>query len=274
MKKLLFILCLIPILSIGQTNPPPPPPAPPASNNSTQDFGNTQNGIMGAQSRSFGGGSIIKPNQLLNSADLTFIGGNTYETDQPSFRPGTSLSWGKFNYGKGFGVNALATFDFTQQTYSLYYRNKDWYYHLNFGKMGLTLNSGMSVTRVWSSKKVKDLSSGIQLGISVVANGKSTDKDAYFVLVPYTALLIQKDFKITNKIQYKPEAFITFCSPYYDLGENFTSSSTTFNAVVGNCVSLQLSKSFKLNLTYRGNMNTTPKWGLMHNILIGSTLKF
>jgi hypothetical protein len=40
---------------------------------------------MGAQSRSFGGGSIIKPNQLLNSADLTFIGGNTYETDQPAF---------------------------------------------------------------------------------------------------------------------------------------------------------------------------------------------
>jgi hypothetical protein len=72
----------------------------------------------------------------------------------------------------------------------------------------------------------------------------------------------------------KPEAFITFCSPYYDLGENFTSSSTTFNAVVGNAISLQLSKSFRLNLTYRGNINTTPKWGLMHTILIGSTLKF
>ena len=271
MKKLLFILCLIPILAIGQTKPPPQT----TTSNSSQDFGTTQNGIMGAQSRSFGGGgSIIKPNQLLNSADLTFIGSNTYEADQPAFRPGTSLSWGKFNYGKGFGVNALATFDLTQQTYSLYYRNKDWYYHLNFGKMGLTLNSGMSVTRVWSSKKIKDLSSGIQLGASVVMNGKSTDKDAYFVLVPYTALLIQKDFKITDKIQYKPEAFITLCSPYYDLGKNFTSSSTTFNAVIGNCVSLQLSKSFKLNLTYRGNMNTTPKWGLMHNILIGSTLKF
>jgi hypothetical protein len=273
MKKLLLILCLIPILAIGQTNPPPPP-APTTSNNSSQDFGTTQNGIMGAQSRSFGGGSIIKPNQLLNSADLTFIGSNTYEADQPSFRPGTSLSWGKFNYGKGFGINALVTFDFTQQTYSLYYRNKDWYYHLNFGKMGLALNSGMSVTRVWSSKKVKDLSSGIQLGISIVANGDKSNKDAYFVLVPYTAFLIQKEFKITNKIQYKPEAFLTFCSPYYDLGANFTSSSTTFNAVVGNCIGLQLSKSFRLNLTYRGNINTTPKWGLMHNILIGSTLKF
>ena len=272
MKKILLLL-LLPVLTFGQTNPPPKPPTTTTSN-STQDFGTTQNGIMGAQSRSFGGGSIIKPNQILNSADLTFIGGNTYETDQPAFRPGTSLSWGKFNYGKGFGINALATFDLTQQTYSLYYRNKNWYYHLNFGKMGLALNTGASVTRVWTSKKVKDLSSGIQLGVSVVVNGDKSNKDAYFVLVPYTAFLIQKEFKITKSIQYRPEVFITFCSPYYDIGEDFTSTSTTFNAVVGSCFGLQVSKNFRLNLTYRGNMNTTPKWGLMHTILIGSTLKF
>lgn len=271
MKKILLLL-LLPMLVFGQTNPPPPPPAPTTTTN--QEFGTTQNGIMGAQSRSFGGGSIIKPNQILNSADLTFIGSNTYETDQPAFRPGTSLSWGKFNYGKGFGINALTTFDFTQQTYSLYYRNKDWYYHLNFGKMGSTYNRGASVTRVWFSKKVKDLSSGIQFGVAIVENKDKDNLNPYYVLVPYTAFLIQKEFKITSKIQYKPEAFITFCSPYYDIGKDFTSNSTTFNAVVGNCLGLQISKSFRLNLTHRGNMNTTPKWGLMHTILIGSTLKF
>jgi hypothetical protein len=272
MKKFLFLLCILPILVFGQTNPPPPPaPAAPAPQ---QDFGNTQNSIMGAQSRSFGGGSIIKPNQILNSADFALIGGNTYETDQPAFRPGTSLSWSNINYGKGFGANAVVSFDLSQQAYSVYYRNKKWYYHVNFGRMAMALNTGASVTRVWEPKNIKDFTLGAQFGIGIVANGKSTDPDAYFVAVPYVVLLAQKEFKISERFDLRPEAYITMCSPYYDLGAHFFSSSSTFNAVVGNCLGIKVSKRFKLNLTYRGNMNTNPKWGLMHNILIGSTLKF
>ena len=269
MKKLLFIL-FFPIILFSQA-PPPPAPAPPTAQ---QDFGTTQNGIMGAQSRSFGGGSIIKPNQILNSADFTLVGSNTYEADQPAFRPGTSLSWSKIAYGKGFGINVMATFELSQQAYSFYYRHKNWYYHINFGRMGMALNTGASVTRVWEPKTIKDFTIGTQLGVGIVANGKSTDVGAYFVAVPYIVLLAQKEFKVSERIDFRPEAYITMCSPYYDIGMNFFSTSSTFNAVVGNCVGIKVSKRFKLNLTYRGNMNTTPKWGLMHNILIGSTLKF
>jgi hypothetical protein len=273
MKKFLLLIFLIPVLAFGQTNPPPPPPAP-AAPAPQKDFGNTQNSIMGAQSRSFGGGSIIKPNQILNSADFAMIGSNTYEADQPAFRPGTSLSWSKVNMGKGFGVNAVLTFDLSQQAYSFYYRNKNWYYHINLGRMGMALNTGASATRVWESKKFKDLTAGVQMGVGIVANGDKSSTDAYFVAVPYLVLLAQKEFEVTDKISVRPEAYITMCSPYYDLGENFFSTSSTFNAVVGNCIGMKISKHFKLSLTYRGNMNTTPKWGLMHNILIGSTLKF
>ena len=270
--KFLLLILLFPIILFGQTPAPPPPaPSPPTAQ---QDFGTTQNSIMGAQSRSFGGGSIIKPNQILNSADFTLVGSNTYEADQPAFRPGTSLSWSKIMFGKGFGINAMATFELSQQAYSFYYRNKKWYYHINFGRMGMALNTGASVTRVWEPKKYKEFTIGAQLGVGVVANGKSTSVDAYFVAVPYLVLLAQKEFKLNERIDFRPEAYITMCSPYYDIGMNFFSSSSTFNAVVGNCVGIRLSKRFKLNLTYRGNMNTTPKWGLMHNILIGSTLKF
>jgi len=220
--KILLLLLLIPTLALGQAGPPPPP----QSSNSSQDFGNTQNNIMGAQSRSFGGGSIIKPNQILNSADFTLVGSPTYE--EFTFRPGTSLR----------------------------------------------LNTGASVTRVWEPIPEKDFTLGAQVGVGVVANGKSTDKDAYFVAVPYVVLLAQKEFKVSERITTRPEAYVTMCSPYYDIGMNFFSTSSTFNAVVGNCVGIKVSKKFRLNLTYRGNMNTTPKWGLMHNILIGSTLKF
>jgi len=268
--KLLLLLLLVPALAIGQVGPPPPP----QSSSSSQDFGNTQNSIMGAQSRSFGGGSIIKPNQILNSADFTLVGSNTYEADQPAFRPGTSLSWSSINFGKGFGINAMATFDLSQQAYSFFYRHEKWYYHINFGRMGMALNTGASVTRVWEPIPEKDFTLGAQVGVGVVANGKSTDKDAYFVAVPYVVLLAQKEFKVSERITTRPEAYVTMCSPYYDIGMNFFSTSSTFNVVVGNCVGIKISKKFRLNLTYRGNMNTTPKWGLMHNILIGSTLKF
>ena len=267
MKQILLSILLVPILSFGQTNPPTP-----ATPSAKEDFGNTQNSIMGAQSRSFGGGSIIKPNQVLNSADFAMVGSPTYETF--SFRPGTSLSWSKINFGRGFGVNAVLTFDLSQQAYSLYYRREKWYYHINFGRMAMALNTGASVTRVWEPKNIKNFTLGAQLGVGVVANGKSTNKDAYFVAVPYIVLLAQKEFKLSEKFDIRPEAYITMCSPYYDIGMNFFSTSSTFNAVVGNCIGIKVSKKFKMNLTYRGNMNTTPKWGLMHNILIGSTLKF
>lgn len=268
--KYLFLILLFPIVLFSQS-PTPSSPSPPTTQ---QDFGTTQNNIVGAQSRSFGGGSIIKPNQILNSADFALIGKNTYESNQPAFRPGTSLSWSKIMSNKGFGINVMATFDLSQQAYSFYYRNKNWYYHVNFGRMAMALNTGTSVTRVWEPKKIKNLTLGAQIGVGVVANGKSTDTDAYFVAVPYLVLLTQKEFKISNRIDLRPEAYITMCSPYYDIGANFFSTSSTFNAVFGNCIGIKISKKFKLNLTYRGNMNTTPKWGLMHNILIGSTLKF
>ena len=64
MKKLLLTL-LIPFSLFSQAPPPAPPPPEAADSPPTEDFGNTQNNINGAQSRSFGGGSIIKPNPIL-----------------------------------------------------------------------------------------------------------------------------------------------------------------------------------------------------------------
>ena len=50
--------------------------------------------------------------------------------------------------------------------------------------------------------------------------------------------------------------------------------SNTFNSVVGNNISVKVSKSFKLNTNWRMNINTTPKFGIMNNILIGGNLDF
>jgi len=140
--------------------------------------------------------------------------------------------------------------------------------------MGFTLNNGVSVTKTWEFEKVYGLTLGVQVGNSIVINGDKSSENPYFVNVPYVVLLGQKEITISKKFEWRPETFITLCSPYYDIGEKFFSTSNTFNAVVGNNISYNLSKKFRLNVDWRMNMNTTPKWGLMNNVLIGTNLKF
>jgi hypothetical protein len=268
MKKLLLLL-LLPIFLYAQTPPPAPAPAQ-QSTSAQEDFGHTQNNIIGAQSHSFGGGSIIKPNPMLTSASFAMIQNATYEG---GWRYGTGLGFSKINFGKGFGVNAVLTFDLTQQSYSVYYRRRDWYYHVNFGIMGIALNRGASITKTW---ELKHFSVGAQLGTSVVSNGPSdtANKSAYYAAIPYAVLMIDKEFKVNKKLDWKPEAFITLCSPYYDLGKNFFSTSSTVNIVAGNNIGLKIGKHFKINVDWRANINTTPKFAIMNNILFGSNLKF
>jgi len=262
MKKLLIIvLVLVGNLIYSQTPPPPAAPPPPSAN---EEFNTTQNSIIGAQSKSFGGGSVVKPNPMLTSADFALIQNPTFES---GWRQGTSLCYSKISNGKGFGINAVLTFDLTQQSYSSYYRNKNWYYHFNFGKMGTAQNIGGSVTNM---KLTKKLNYGYQIGASVVEDRENI----YFILVPYAVFIANKEMVISTRVKWTPEAFITVCSPYYDLGLKEGKTSDTFNAVVGNNISLKISKTFKMNTNWRMNINTTPKFGIMNNVLIGGNLDF
>ena len=263
MKKLLFITSLLISNLIYSQNPPPSPPsqAPPSSK---EEFNNTQNNIIGAQSKSFGGGSIIKPNPMLTSGDFAILQNPTYES---GWRYGSSLCFGKINKGKGFGINAVFTFDLTQQSYSSYYRRNNWYYHLNFGKLGSAVNLGGSITKMKLNKK---LNYGCQLGTSVIEDRKNI----YFILVPYIVLIANKEIILNTKVKWTPEIFITLCSPYYDIGIKRNETSSTFNSVVGNNMAFKVSKIFKLNINWRMNINTTPKFGIMNNILIGGNLDF
>lgn len=270
MRNFVFLLILFLGMSLTIKAQGPPPPPPPSTNStSTQEFGNSQNNIIGAQSRSFGGGSIIKPNPMLTSADFAFIQNPTYES---GWRYGTAIGFSKINMGRGYGINAIVTLDLTQQTYSAYYRKQKWFYHLNLGRMGYARNLSMSVSKIWEPKSIKKFSFGSQIGIASVENKSKTSQ--YFVAVPYAVIFAEKNITVNKIIDWRPEAFITICSPYYDIGMNFFSTSKTFNAVVGNNVGIKFGKKFKLNVDWRMNMNTTPKWGVMNNILIGSNLKF
>jgi hypothetical protein len=267
MKKKFFVLSfLIVNFLLSQTTPPPPPkPVAPSPPEPKELFGNSQNNIVGAQTKSFGGGSIIKPSPMLTFADFALIGSPTFETF--SFRPGMGIGYSRSKNLHNVGVNAILTLDFSQQTYSIFYNKGLWYYHLNLGMMTTTKNVGTSVTKLF---RIKNVNYGIQLGTSVLEDHTYT----YFIMVPYCVLIANTQFKLTERLKWKPETFITLTSPYRDLGKDFTSYSNTFNSVIGNSISIKVSKSFLFNVNYRMNVNTTPKFGIMHNILLGAHLDF
>jgi hypothetical protein len=266
---LIFTLFFFSLTSFCQTGPPPSPPPPqtvaPSPPEPKELFENSQNNIMGTQSKSFGGGSIIKPNPMYTFADFALIGSPTYESF--SFRPGTGIGYSRFKDFNTFGGNAMLTFDLSQQSYSVYYNKLLWYYHLNLGRMTTTQNIGASVTRIF---RTKGIIYGIQLGGSILEDHKYV----YFILVPYSVLMANTEIRISKRVKWKPETFVTLSSPYFDLGKNYRSVSNTFNSVVGNNISIRITKSFVFNINYRMNVNTTPKFGIMHNILLGANLDF
>ena len=268
MTKLILIFTLVfwTLISFCQTSPPPPPkPTAPSPPEPKELFGNSQNNTMGTQSKSFGGGSIIKPNPMYTFADFALIGSPTYESF--NFNPGAGIGYSKSKDLNNLGGNAILTFDLSQQSYSIFYNKLLWYYHLNFGKMTTTKNIGGSVTRIFRARSIVY---GVQFGTSVLEDHKYV----YFILVPYSVLMANTELQLTKRIKWRPETFITLSSPYFDLGKSYTSVSNTFNSVIGNNISIKVSKSFVFNINYRMNVNTTPKFGVMHNILLGANLDF
>ena len=123
MKRILiFILILIPIITLGQAPPPaPPPPVAPSPPSTLQ---NNTGFVQSQSANSFKpSGSMVKPSPFLAGADMAIIQNPTYEG---GFRVGFSAGYAKqsFDGVNSFGVNVIATFDITQRAINVFYSRK------------------------------------------------------------------------------------------------------------------------------------------------------
>ena len=91
---------------------------------------------------------------------------------------------------------------------------------------------------------------------------------------PSAVLFAEKRFQLSPRLTMSPNLYTTFTDAYYDRDIKSWKNDFTFNALVGTTFSYKFSRRFVLNMGYRGNINTNPKFGLMNNILIGSNFKF
>ena len=268
MKKLI-VYCFFVMVGYSQVAPPPPKPAEP----NKQTIGQLQNNTGQVQSKSFAppppppppmGGAKVKPNPFLQTADLAIIQNPTFEG---GFRTGFSCGFSKSNnFGtKSFGGNTLLTFDLSQRAVSLFTSIKNkWFYSYSIAQMGEEQTQGISCTKLWMKN---NFILGTQISYSLI------DGTDFRIGSPSLVILTNKTFEV-GKFKLTPELYNTFSNQYYDRDKSNWDSDFTYNGIASLSFSYRLSKIFVLNSTYRANINTNPKFGLMNNILIGSSFKF
>ena len=269
MKRILiFILILIPIITLGQAPPPaPPPPVAPSPPSTLQ---NNTGFVQSQSANSFKpSGSMVKPSPFLAGADMAIIQNPTFEG---GFRVGFSVGYAKqsFDGVNSFGANVIATFDITQRAINVFYSRKYKKFKLftsySFAQIGKSQSHGPNAMFVFNTKN--KINYGVNTGLSFI------DGESYRITSPTLVFMINKDFKLFNKIEWTPELFSTFSNNYYSRDSKSWGTSLTCNAIVGNSLALKISKKFKLNVDWRMNMNTNPKFGLMNNILLGTKFDF
>jgi hypothetical protein len=270
MKKILLLL--IPMVLNAQNPPPPTTTIKP-----NQQLGSATNNQGFTQSKSFkpmqgpkqksDGGSKVRANPFLSTADFAFIGNPSFEG---GYRSGLSLGTSRTNMSgnTGYGTNALFTTDLTQRGITAFtsrISNKSSiYFAASWAQIGKNETKGVSVTREYSKAT---------WNYGVVANATIANGEAFRIFSPTVSTFINKQV-VLGRITVSPEVFMNFSNNYYDRDAKLWDSDFTVNALAGTEASLQLSKRFVLNFDWRANINTNPKWGVMYNFLVGSNFKF
>jgi len=257
MKKLLLIFLLSPILVFSQDaknremqmqvnnlQPPPPP--------STQK------------------GSVVKTNAFLTSSDFVFLQKPTYEN---GWLQAISIGGGRqsLNGVYSYGANGFLTTDGTQKGISTFVGKGSNNILFSFTEVGDNRTYTGSYIKLYNGKWNKGL--GLNLSYTLTARLSAPGYDFTIppmkILAPSAMFFINRTYT-TGKFTVTPDLLLSYSHMYRDMGLNTNHVDQTFNALVGTSVGYKISKRFILQLAYRGNINTNPKFGLMNNISIGN----
>jgi hypothetical protein len=261
MKKLLFILLLIPTLVFSQDaknremqlqannlqTPPPPPPPPPGQK-----------------------GSIVKTSAFLTSSDLVFLQKPTYEG---GWLQALSFGWGKSSASKSYsyGGNGFVTTDGSQVGLSGFISKGNNNFFLSYVELAKSKTTTATYVKMYKGKWNKGF--GINLSSSFSQVTKSDSLPPMHAVAPSMILFINRTYN-AGKFTITPDLLLSYSHMYWDAGLGIKKIDPTFNALVGTSVGYKISKRFILLVAYRGNINTNPKFGLMNNISIGNKFNF
>ena len=275
MKK--FLLLLFPAVLAAQTPPQGNQPQKTQQQTPGAQLGAVNNNQGFTQSKSFApppppppsdGGSKVRLNPFLSTADFAFIANPSFEG---GYRAGLSLGTSVTNDmgTRGFGGSALLTTDLTQRAVTMYRsfisNGSAKYLSVSFSQIGKNQTESFSLTTVkttgiWNYGAVANLSLG---------NGES-----FRIFTPTLSGFVNTTIPVTSKLQLTPEVFSNISDYYFDRDKEEWDKDFTVNVLTGTQVGYNITKRFVVNFDWRANINTNPRWGVMHNFLIGSNFKF
>jgi hypothetical protein len=250
MKKLLFILFLLPTLVFSQDSKnremqmqvnnlqPPPPPGQ--------------------------RGSVVKPNAFLTSSDFVFLQKPTYET---GWLKALSLGAGKssLNGVYSYGGNGFITTDGSQYGVSGYVGKGNNNLFLSFTQIGTNRTTTLTYVKLYKGKWNK----GFGINASNTFSQITDTMPPMHTGAPSVMLFLNRTYG-TGRFTITPDLLLSYSHMYWDIGLGNKKTDPTFNALVGTSFGYKFSKRFILLVAYRGNINTNPKFGLMNNISIGN----
>jgi hypothetical protein len=219
-------------------------------------------------------GSVVKTNAFLTSSDFVFLQKPTYES---GWLKAISIGAGKqsLNGVYSYGGNGFITTDGTQKGISTFIGKGSNNLLFSFTEIGTNRTYTGTYIKLYNGKWKKGF--GLNLSYTLTANisapGYNFSIPPMKIVAPSVMVFVNRTYT-SNKFTITPDLLLSYSHMYWDLGLKNKKVDPTFNALVGTSFGYKVSKRFLLMVSYRGNINTNPNFGLMNNISIGNKFNF
>jgi hypothetical protein len=242
------------------------------NNDAHNDNGSSGGGSNGGKGGKSGGGNA-RSNPIIVSSDITNAQ-NLNKTYTPIINIGTSRS--SMTGLSSVGVTAMVWLNFQQYALSARYTK----IHYNKSKK-LKFVHNLNLTGVYTYGNYLGF-----LGYSGILNGGkwgitgfnvsgavtiiTEEKNGYYS--PSITAFYTRPIKVNKKLIISPEIYVISTPLVYSSKEQVSISDRYFSGFIGSGFDYQISKRFKLNVNYKANLSTNPKFPILSFFLIGSKI--
>jgi len=243
------------------------------NNDAHNDNGSSGGGSSGGGKGGKSGGGNARSNPIIVSSDITNAQ-NLNKTYTPIINIGTSRS--SMTGLSSAGVTAMVWLNFQQYALSARYTK----IHYNKSKK-LKFVHNLNLTGVYTYGNYLGF-----LGYSGILNGGkwgitgfnvsgavtiiTEEKNGYYS--PSITAFYTRPIKVNKKLIISPELYVISTPLVYSSKEQVSISDRYFSGFIGSGFDYQISKRFKLNVNYKANLSTNPKFPILSFFLIGSKI--
>jgi hypothetical protein len=109
-------------------------------------------------------------------------------------------------------------------------------------------------------------------GFNLSASGTLVSQENNTYLSPSFTAFYTRPFKSGDRLTISPEIYIISTPLIYSSKEKITTTDRTFGGFLGSGFDYKLTKRFKINVNYKANVSTNPKFPILSFFLIGSKI--